>query len=86
MIETNQGIAGTGRVFGYDHSRFNWIEWTHIGGRLTVAVVENDSEEEMHGSLAATRREAMVIAARHNRKPPGCSNLLAAVLDAAKAE
>jgi hypothetical protein len=80
MIETNQGIAKSGRVFGYDHTRCNFIEWdlTNSTSCITVAVVQNDSEEEEHGSLAATRRDAMKIAAEQNRKE--YSSLRAAIV------
>ncbi len=70
MIEINQGVSGDRYVFGYDHARKNFVNWelNTATSCITVAAVEHDNEEEHHGSLAATLREAKKIAARENRK------------------
>lgn len=77
-IELNQGVDHLGRTFGYDHDRKNFITWDIDNGKIVVALVENDSEEEGHGSIAATTRDAKSVAASENRK--GNSQLRRAIL------
>lgn len=67
-IEVNQGVDHKGRTFGYDHDRKNFITWEIVGGKIVVALVKNDTEEEGHGSIAATTRDAKSVAAAENRK------------------
>lgn len=67
MIEVNQGVNSRGQTFGYDHSRRNYITWDLVNGKVIVVLVEHDSEEKRHGSLAATRLDACRIAARETK-------------------
>ena len=66
-IEMDQGVDHKGRTFGYDHSRKNYITWELKDGKIVVVSVENDDQEESHGSLKATMRDARSVAARENR-------------------
>lgn len=68
-IELDQGVDHKGNTFGYDHGRNNFITWELRAGKIAVAKVEHDDQEETHGSLAATRRNAVTIANRQNRLP-----------------
>lgn len=67
-IELDQGVDDKGRTFGYDHARKNFITWEIQKGKIVIARVEHDSEEQEHGSIAATEREAKSVAACENRK------------------
>ncbi len=66
-----------GRTVGYDLGRSNFITWAVSGGKLSVVLVEHDSEVESHGSLAATERAARSFAARENAKE--CSLIIACI-------
>jgi len=68
-IEKDQGVDHKGRTFGYDHGRKNFITWAIENDKIVVANVEHDSEEESHGSVKATERDAKRIAAQENRLP-----------------
>lgn len=68
-IETNQGISGSGNVFGYDHARCNFIEWVMEGGDVVVASVENDVLANRCGSLKETMKDARKIAREQNQMP-----------------
>ncbi len=68
-IERNQGVDYNGRTFGYDHKRHNFITWAIDNDKIIVAKIDNDEEEENHGSKSETEREAKSIAARENRLP-----------------
>ena len=67
-IELNQGVDHKGRTFGYDHDRKNFITWGIVDDKIVVALVENDSEETGHGSIAATTRDATSVADAENCK------------------
>ena len=60
-IEAYQGIDRDGNPFGYDHDRCNFISWGRSeDGRYAVPVtIENDTQESEHGSIDATRRDAI---------------------------
>jgi uncharacterized protein (TIGR02996 family) len=67
-FDLDQGVSGSGRVFGFDFMRNNFVEWDLDGeGNIYVAAVENDEMSDRHGSLSATRRDAERIARRENR-------------------
>jgi hypothetical protein len=78
-IEVNQGVDHKGRTFGYDHDRKNFITWDIADGKIVVALVENDEQEEAHGSIAETTRDAKSVADSENRKEN--SQLRRAILD-----
>jgi major membrane immunogen (membrane-anchored lipoprotein) len=67
-IELDQGVDHMGRTFGYDHKRRNFITWDIQDGKIVVVKVENDDQEDSHGSTKATLRDAKKIAAEENRK------------------
>lgn len=77
-IEKDQGVNHKGQVFGYDHKRHNYITWDLIDGKITVVDVENDEQEEKHGSLNETMKDAKKIAAKENKFPN--SNLKRAII------
>lgn len=68
-IEKDQGVNHKGQVFGYDHKRHNFITWGLDGDKIVVLNVENDDQEETHGSIQATTRDAKKVAAQENRLP-----------------
>lgn len=68
-IELCQGVDDSGRAFGYDHGRKNFVTWGIEADKIVVVSVENDDQEEGHGSLRATERDARSVAARENRLP-----------------
>lgn len=70
-IDAFQGTAESGRVFGFDHRRNNFIEWDLVDGRVVVAEIVPDVMSDAHGSQAATRRDAQKFARRENRKDGG---------------
>lgn len=67
-IELDQGVDHLGRVFGYDHKRRNFITWSKNSEKVTVEKVEHDDEEDDHGDLSETRRDAEAVAAIENAK------------------
>lgn len=69
-IEAIQGVAESGRVFGYDHSRNNFIEWQIKGGKLDVWSITHDETSDLEtGLLRLTRRDAGDFARRQNKLP-----------------
>jgi major membrane immunogen (membrane-anchored lipoprotein) len=68
-IEMDQGVGHGGKTFGYDHKRSNFIIWEFADGKIVPASVEHDEQEDEHGSLGATLRDAKSVAARENRLP-----------------
>ena len=68
-IEMVQGVGHGGKTFGYDHKRSNFITWEFAGGKIVPASVDHDEQEDEHGSLEATLRDAKSVAARENRLP-----------------
>ncbi len=78
QIELDQGVDHKGRTFGYDHKRHNFITWAIQDGKIIVLSIENDDQEEKHGSINATMRVAKRIARYETKKQN--SQLRAAIL------
>jgi len=57
-LELNQGVGYKGRIFGYDHERNNFVTWEIVDEKIAIHSVENDDQEEEHGSITETRQLA----------------------------